>query len=577
MYVNFYQSAMIIALIMSSCVVVLAWRRRHSRGAKTIMGLSIATFVWTLGFFLEANSDTLERQVFFNAIGYLGSMSVPVAWFVFALQYASGKLVTWRYLIPFCIIPLVTIVLVWSNNWHHLMWTNEHLINSGPFLVTAKTYGPFFWVALTYNYALVLAGAFLLMRRLFVGTPLYKGQAISLLVAAGLPLVWNIIYVFDLVPFPRKDLTPAMFAVSGMAITLGVMSFRLLTAVPFARRFIVEQLSDGVFVFNTLNRLLEVNRAALKITGMSKNIIGKELTELSRFSTVFERLSPIQSARVELPLRVSGESRFYELETVSMRDNRDEPVGWVATLRDITERKKMQEQIIAQDRLASIGQLASGIAHEINNPLTPILGFTELLLKRELPNDIKSDLKVIYENTRRAASVVGRLLTFSRQSKPALALCRIDEVIESAIQLRAYQLEKDGIKVIREYAPQALQTLADATQLEQVFLNLIMNAEYEMCHSHGGGNLLIKTEESGEIIRASVKDDGRGISKENMDRLFTPFFSTKPVGEGTGLGLSICHGIIAEHGGRIFAESEPGMGATLIVELPRHHPLTVSS
>jgi CheY-like chemotaxis protein len=212
--------------------------------------------------------------------------------------------------------------------------------------------------------------------------------------------------------------------------------------------------------------------------------------------------------------------------------------------------------------------LASGIAHEINNPLTPILGFAELLMKRELPEDIRADLEIIHDGARRAAHVTRRLLTFARQSKPMRMLCNINEVVESTLQLRGHHLKINGIKVTTELDPKLPQTMADAGQLQQVMLNLIMNAEYAMSRSHGGGNLLLKTEKMGNVIRVSVKDDGPGMSKETMEKLFKPFFTTKEVGEGTGLGLSVCHGIVAEHNGRIYAESEAGKGATFIVELP---------
>ncbi len=219
-------------------------------------------------------------------------------------------------------------------------------------------------------------------------------------------------------------------------------------------------------------------------------------------------------------------------------------------------------------RLASIGEMAAGIAHEINNPLTPILGFADLLLKRDLPEDVRADLQVIRDSARRTADVTRRLLTFARQHKPMRTLCNINEVVETVLQLRAYHLKTNSIKVIIELAPELPQTMADAGQLQQVVLNLIMNAEYEMSRAHGGGNLLIKTEKKDNIIRVLVKDDGLGISKENMGKLFHPFFTTKTVGEGTGLGLSVCHGIVAEHNGRIYAESKVDKGATFIVELP---------
>jgi signal transduction histidine kinase len=251
-----------------------------------------------------------------------------------------------------------------------------------------------------------------------------------------------------------------------------------------------------------------------------------------------------------------------------MRDKYDQQVGWLATLHEITERKKLQEKIIAQDRLASIGQLASGIAHEINNPLTPVIGYSELLLKQNVAEDIKTDLQAINDNAKRVSNIVGKLLTFARGNHPVRSLCRIDEILESTIQLRAFQLEESGIRLIRDFAPQLPQTMADSSQLEQVFLNLIINAEYEMNRANGGGVLSVKTEKRENAIRISIKDDGPGIYKENMAKLFTPFFTTKPVGEGTGLGLSICHGIVAEHNGKIYAESEIGKGTTFVVELP---------
>ena len=339
-YVIFYQSAMIISLIASLCVTVLVWRRRWYPGTRAMTALSIATFIWTLGFFLEANSDTLARQLFFNNIGYIGSMSVPLAWFIFALHYTSGKrlLTRWKIL-ALCIIPLITITLVWSNNLHNLMWSNEHLSTSGPFIVTVKTYEAFFWVALSYNYILVVTGAIILIQRLFTRTFLYRGQVISLIVAVSLPLIWNVIYIFNLLPLPQKDLTPATFAISGLAIVLGIMRFRLFATVPFARKYLIDQLSDGILVFDNDDRLLDVNPAAFIMLETDKSIIGRRVESLSRLSPVLETLLSNKSAYIEMPLTVSGEERFYELRTMTMNDRQNEQIGWLLILHDITDRK----------------------------------------------------------------------------------------------------------------------------------------------------------------------------------------------------------------------------------------------
>ncbi len=568
-YFVFYQSAMILSLLASLFVMVLVWRRRQAPGAKAMIVLAVATFVWTLGFLVEANSDTLEQQLFFNNVGYIGSMSVPVAWFMFTLHYTSdNRLVTGWRIAPLCIIPLVTVALVWSNNWHHLMWFNEHLTTSGPFTVTAKTYGAFFWIAFAHNYILIVTGAIILIRRLFVGVPLYTGQAISLIVAVSLPLIWNFIYVFNLVPLPRKDLTPVMFAISGIAIALGLMRFQLFTAVPFARKFLIRQLSDGIFVFDVRNRLLEVNPAALKIIGMDKNIVGKRIDYLTTLSPVLERLSSIGFGSVELPLSVSGEERFYELEKVTMRDNQEQQVGWLAILHDITERKEMQERLIAQGRLASMGELTSGIAHELNNPLASVIGFSELLLKRDLPTDIEADLNIISSEAERAARIVDNLLTFARKQPEDKLPIDINETIEKTLELRVYEQEQNNIRTITRFTPDLPEIMGNDFQLRQVFLNITINAEFFMIEAHGKGTLTILTERAGDFIRVSFTDDGPGIPQENIARLFNPFFTTKEVGKGTGLGLSICHGIVTEHGGRIWAESKPGEGATFTIELP---------
>lgn len=237
--------------------------------------------------------------------------------------------------------------------------------------------------------------------------------------------------------------------------------------------------------------------------------------------------------------------------------------------RDITEYKKMQAQLIVNDRLASIGELVSGIAHELNNPLTGVIGFSELLSrKKDLPDDVKEDLKVINREAQRTANIVRNLLTFARKQPQEKQPTDINKVIEAVLELRAYEQKVSNIQVDTRFAPDLPEIMANAFDLQQVFLNIIVNAEYAMLEAHGKGTITITTERVGDIIRASLADDGPGISKENLGHVFDPFFTTKEVGKGTGLGLSICYGTITEHGGKIYAESEPGKGATFIVELP---------
>ena len=249
-------------------------------------------------------------------------------------------------------------------------------------------------------------------------------------------------------------------------------------------------------------------------------------------------------------------------------DERGNVIASVHIARDITERKKMEEQLILSNRLASIGELASGIAHELNNPLTSIIGFSELLLAKDVTKDVKEDLQIINREAQRTAAVVKNLLTFARKHKPNRQPVDIHSVIRAVLELRAYEQKVNEIQVSTRLASSLPKIMTDGFQLQQVFLNIVINAEYFMIEAHGGGKLTITTERIGDMVKISFADDGPGITEENLGHLFDPFFTTKDSGKGTGLGLSISHGIITESGGEIYAESEPGSGATFIIELP---------
>lgn len=243
------------------------------------------------------------------------------------------------------------------------------------------------------------------------------------------------------------------------------------------------------------------------------------------------------------------------------------PAGLLSFL-DVTQQKLQNERLAMADRLASLGELASGAAHELNNPLTSIIGFSQLLMEKEVPDDIREELKLINAEARRAAAVTENLLTFARRHPPMRELNQINGIIEDVLKLRAYEQKAKGIRVERQFDRELPEVMVDYFQMQQVFMNIIINAEYFMSNAHNGGTLTIVTRRQNQSVVILFIDDGPGIPVENLRKIFDPFFTTKEAGKGTGLGLSICHGIVTEHGGHIYARSEPGKGATIIVELP---------
>ncbi|MGQ9667471.1 MAG: hybrid sensor histidine kinase/response regulator, partial [Anaerolineae bacterium] len=244
--------------------------------------------------------------------------------------------------------------------------------------------------------------------------------------------------------------------------------------------------------------------------------------------------------------------------------------GALFVVRDVTRERIIKRQMEQTERLSALGQIVAGVAHELNNPLTSVIGFGQLLLSEPLRDEARRDVERIVAQARRMTRIVQNLLVFAREREPEWTAVDLNAVIRQVIEMREHELTVGNIQVELELAEDLPIIRADPYQLGQVFFNLVLNAEQAMAEAHRGGRLTVRAQLTPDKawVRAEVIDDGPGIPPQNLKRIFEPFFTTKDVGKGTGLGLSVCHGIVEEHGGRIWAESEYGKGAAFIVELP---------
>ncbi len=350
-------------------------------------------------------------------------------------------------------------------------------------------------------------------------------------------------------------------------------------------RTILENMTDGYFEVDIAGNFTFFNDSYCEILGYTKDemmgmnnrkYMDKENARkvYRTFNKVYTTGKPARGFDGEV-IRKDGTKRFTEASISLVRNAQGEPVGFRGVVRDTTERKQMEaerddmeQRAQLASRLSVVGEMASGIVHEINNPLTSVIGFAEMLTHKDLPEDAREYATIINNEGKRVASIAGRLLNFARHQKPEIVYTDINKLIEDTLELQTYEMTTGNIKVTAKLAPHLPRTMADPGQLQQVFLNITLNARAEMRTAHGGGKLSVKTEAIDSTIRISIKDDGPGIPKENLKRIFNPFFTTRKAGEGTGLGLSICQGIINSHNGKIYAESTLGKGATFIIELP---------
>jgi len=296
----------------------------------------------------------------------------------------------------------------------------------------------------------------------------------------------------------------------------------------------------------------------------------EEVRNVARRVFSGESVGPYEAQRY----RKDGKVIWGSATATPLRNSEGEVIGVSVIFKDLTEEKRIREQLMQSEKMSSLGELISGVAHELNNPLSGVMGFSNLLLRRrDLDEEVRSDLGKIHDQAERAARIMRNLLTFARQYKPEKQLVAVNDLLRWTIELRAYEFRVNNIEVVEELDENLPQTVADPHQLKQMFLNIITNAEQAMLGVRPRGRLTVRSSQwqdgkRNRWIRIEIADDGPGIRQEHLSRIFDPFFTTKEVGKGTGLGLSICYGIIREHGGKIFAESEPGKGATFFVDLP---------
>lgn len=354
-------------------------------------------------------------------------------------------------------------------------------------------------------------------------------------------------------------------------------------------RTLVETAKSAIISVDKEGRIILFNPAAEELFGYSiDEVKGEELTIFipERYRDLYRAgfkgyietgVSGILGRTVEfLGLKKGGEEFPIQISISACKISGN--TVFTAIIFDITERKNLQEQLIQSEKMAAVGQLISGVTHEINNPLTVVMGYAEVLLSEpNLDKGARKALQAIYDESNRCKKVVQNLLSFARKHSPEREYVYINEVLERTLSLKEYDLRKNKIEVIKNLETRLPALMVDPNQIQQVFLNLINNAEQAMAENDGKRQLVIESRvkngenrvnPEGEVVEILFRDNGPGISSKNLKKIFDPFFTTKPVGKGTGLGLSVSYGIIKEHGGEIYAMSEEGSGATFVIELP---------
>jgi two-component system NtrC family sensor kinase len=333
---------------------------------------------------------------------------------------------------------------------------------------------------------------------------------------------------------------------------------------------ILATMPEGVLVVGSDDRVILANNAFRKIFHIGRRAItDRPLNEVVRIDQLFKLYKKVKQDKkdnntLEFRYEVKDIEKIIDCMVIKMDGERT-----LLTFTDISREREEEEKLYLTDRLASIGEMAAGLAHELNNPLTGVLALSQLLIdSSDTPEEHREDLKCIYSEAQRAASIVKNVLLFARNNNYEHGHASANEAVKDVLRLRAYEEKVSNITVVTNLQENLPEIPIDRFQLQQVFLNIILNAEAAIKEANRPGMLTVTTERANNHININFTDNGCGIKKHIMPRIFDPFFTTKDIGKGTGLGLSICYGIVRKHGGKISVSSRVNKGSTFTIKIP---------
>lgn len=580
-----YIVPLLIATLISLTIARYTWQRRATLEAKTFLWLAILVAVWTFGYALELAGVDLATKIFWAKAQYLAIATLPLVWLMFAVQYiGKGAWITRKSISLLAVVPIITIILVWTNEAHGLVWKQTRLDANGPFPALQVEYGAWFWLYSAFSYLLLLGGTLVLFSILRRSTHLYRRQISMLLVGGLAPWVGNGIYLTGLSPIPNLDLTPFAFTISGIAIAYGLFRYHFLDVLPIARRAVMEGMRDGVVVLDTQNRVVDINPAAQRaVKRHSSAVLGQTIDQLfADWPDLVDRFRDVTEVVTEIAINNNHKQRWLELTISPLYSKRKQLIGRLVVFHDITKRKQAEAVVIrARDQALAASRLKSEflarISHELRTPLNAILGHTELFemgVYGDITDKQKQATQKIINNCTNLTHLVNELLDQASLESGKLILN--NNAFTATDLIKPIQTKINGLAKVKEIklttwvSPDLPETLhGDLYRLQQVLSNLVGNA---VKFTESGWVQIDLTYVDDAHWAMQVSDTGPGIPLDAHEYIFDPFRqvdgSLTRLHGGTGLGLSIVKDLTTLMGGQVVLDSRPGQGSTFTVILP---------
>lgn len=569
------------AATISLIVAMLFFRRRSSKGALTMSIAMICLAIWSASDLLcDIIMGPVELKMLWDKIAYIGIVFIPASWFVFALEYTNKQeSLNKKNTALLLIMPLVTLIIIFTNNYHHLFQREYYTVEFGNLTILQCIYGPWFWIHSAYSYFLLAAGTFLIISNIASQPSMYKNQSVMMVLGAIAPIAVNILDTFRITNTGPEDPTVMTFAVTGIFFFMGMFRYKLFEMVPAIREAVFENVNEIVIAVDLNNKIIDVNTLAYKFFKREKeDIVGRAAFDyIGLYFNGFERYANEWGILNENVIAKAGTGdAIYSMRMAPLCDTKEKIIGRYIIMKDITLLESTMKslktsRINAEEASRAKSNFLATMSHEIRTPLNGIIGMVELLSSLNLDAEGKEYLYTIRNSADALLGIINDILDFSKIEAGKMEIENISfnvrELVSNIVRTFYAKTNEKNIDIVCEIDEGIHENVkGDPTKLRQVIVNLIGNAV--KFTENGSVKVEVKNSISeGERIKLyfSVSDTGIGIEEEKAAKLFDSFeqldnSTTRKYG-GTGLGLAIVKNLINLMGGEIRVQSQLGKGS----------------